>query len=213
MKRKSFAIPLNKTPAIVMNVIPGHFTTSHFHLTHYLDLDDLKTNSSIARDVAIELAAPYVSTTLIDTIVCVEGTEVIGAYIADELTQEGTSVINSDREIHVVTPINNINRQLIFQSNMEELIDGQNIILLVSSVSSGNTVKSALECLSYYNGKLVGISALFNTLNEESEYEIHSLFTNEDIPEYRMYSPNECVMCKAGRKLDAIIMPGGYIKM
>lgn len=213
MKRKSFVIPLNKNPAILMNVIPGHFTTSHFHLTHYLDLDNLKTNSSIARDVAVELASPYVSTTLVDTIVCMEGTEVIGAYIAEELTQEGTAVINNDREIHVVTPINNINRQLIFQTNMEELINGQNVILLVSSVSSGNTVKSALECLSYYNGKLVGISALFNALPDESEQEIHSLFTNDDIPEYRMFHPNECVMCNAGRKLDAIIMPGGYIKM
>ncbi|MGI6124328.1 MAG: hypothetical protein ACOYIG_09100 [Acetivibrionales bacterium] len=210
---KNFTISLSKNPTIVMNVIPGHFTTSHFHLTHYLDLDNLKTNSSIARDVAAELALPYLSTTPIDTIVCMEGTEVIGAYMAEELLQEGTSAINSGGEIHVVTPMNNVNRQLTFQSNIQKLIDGKNIVVLVSSVSSGKTVESALECLSYYNGKVVGISALFNAFPDESEQEIHSLFTSEDIPEYKMLSPDECDMCKSGRKLDAIVMHGGYTRI
>jgi orotate phosphoribosyltransferase len=213
MEMKAFTVPLNKNPEIVMNVIPGHFTTSHFHLTHYLDLNDLKTNASLAREVAIELALPYLSTTLIDTIVCMEGTEVIGAYMAEELLQEGTSVVNSGKKIHVVTPTNNINRQLVFQSNMQGLINEQNIILLVSSISSGITVKSALGCLSYYNGKLAGISALFNAFPEESEQEIHSLFTSEDIPGYQTFRPEECEMCKAGHKLDAIILPGGYTKI
>lgn len=213
MKRKAFNVSLTKNPDIIMSVIPGHFTTSHFHLTHYLDLDNLKTNSARAREVATELALPYVSTTLVDTIVCMEGTEVIGAYMAEELSREGTSVINAGKEIHVVTPINNVNRQLIFQSNMQELIDEKNIILIVSSVSSGITIKSALECLSYYNGKVVGISALFNAFPNDSQQEIHSLFTSEDIPDYTMLSPDECKMCKDGRKLDAIIMQGGYTRI
>lgn len=196
-----------------MNAIPGHFTTSHFHLTHYLDLDDLKTNATLAREVAIELALPYLSNTLVDTIVCMEGTEVIGAYMAEELMQKAESVANSGKEIHVVTPMYNVNKQLVFQSNMQELIDEQNIILLVSSISSGTTLKSALECLSYYNGKLSGISALFNAYPEKLKLEIHSLFTDDDIPNYQTFSPTACEMCKAGRKLDAIIMPGGYTKI
>jgi hypothetical protein len=213
MKRKAFTVSLEKTPGIVVNVIPGHFTTSHFHLTHYLDLDDLKTNSMRAREVAAELSLPYLSSTLIDTIVCMEGTEVIGAYLAEELSRQGTSVLNAGREIHVVTPLNNVNKQLIFKSNTEELIDEKNILLLVSSVSSGITIKSALECLSYYNGNAVGISALFNAFPETSEHRINSLFTSEDFPDYKMFSPDECEMCKSGRKLDAIIMQGGYTRI
>ncbi len=213
MKDRAFTVSLTKNPDISMNVIPGHFTTSHFHTSHYLDLDNLKTNALVARDVARELALPYLTTTPVDTIVCMEGMEVIGAYLAAELMQEGTSVINSDREIHVVTPISNINRKLMFQSNMQELILNRNIIVLVSSISSGITLNSALECLSYYGGILVGVSALFNACPQIHEQEIHAMFTNEDITDYQVFSPIECPMCKEGHKLDAIIVHDGYIKI
>ena len=103
IENKSYTVTLTKNPSISMNVIPGHYTTNSFHVTHYLDLEDLKINALKARDVARELAIPYLSSTLVDTIVCLEGTEVIGAYIAEELLQEGTAVINSGLEIHVVT--------------------------------------------------------------------------------------------------------------
>jgi hypothetical protein len=213
MEKKAFTVPLAKNPAIKMNVIPGHFTTSQFHISHYLDLYDLKTNVSLARDVAIELALPYLTTTPVDTIVCMEGTEVIGAYMAEELLQEGTSVINSGKEIHVVTPMSNVNRKLMFQSNIRNLILNQNTVLLVSSISSGITINSALECLSYYGAIVVGISALFSAYTEKSEYEINAMFTSEDIPDYKIFSPDQCAMCKQGHKLDALIIHDGYTKM
>ena len=213
MKSNSYVVPLTKNPVIKMNVIPGHYTTNHFHLTHYLDLNNLKTNVSVARDVAVELALPYLANTLVDTIVCMEGTEVIGAYMAEELLKEGTSVINADKEIHVVMPMSNVNRKLMFQNDMQKLIYNQNIILLLSSVSSGLTMNHALECMSYYGGKLVGISALFNAYPDQFEQEVHSMFTNEDIPEYQIYKPSRCPMCEAGVKLDAIIIRDGYSKI
>lgn len=213
MNSKSFTVSLKKNSAIAVKVIPGHFTTSHFHVTHYLDLDNLKNNSSLARAVAAEFAQPYLSTTLIDTIVCTEGTELIGAYLAEELLKEGSSVMNAGRDIYVVTPMNNIHKQLMFQSNTQELIVDHNILLLVTSISSGITVKSALDCLAYYGGNLVGISALYNSYDKELEQKIHYLFSKEDVPDYKMFRPGECEMCEAGRKLDAIIMHGGYTKI
>lgn len=213
MKKEAFTVSLAKNPMIIMNAIPGHFTTSHFHVTHYLDLDNLKTNALLAREVAREMVLPYLANTLVDTIVCMEGTEVIGAYLAEELLQEGTAVINSGREIHVVTPISNVDRKLMFQNNVQELIYNRNIIVLVSSISSGITLNSALECLSYYGGRVVGTSVLFNAWLQKHKQEIHSLFTNEDVPNYKIFSPSECPMCKEGHKLDAIIVHDGYIKI
>lgn len=213
MTNSAYTVSLPKNPSINLKVIPGHFTTNHFHTNYYLDLDNLKTNAATAKSVAAELALPYLGDTHVDTIVCMEGTEVIGAYLAEELVKKGMHFINGGKDVHVVTPISNVHRKLIFQSNTQELIVNRSIILLVSSVSSGLTLYSALDCLNYYGGKLTGISALFNAFPEKHEYEIHALFTNENIPEYRIYSPAECPMCKAGNRLDAIIVHDGYIKI
>lgn len=213
MNNKAFTISLSKNPDIVMNVLLGHFTTNHFHLSHYLDLDNFKTCSSLAKDVAIEFAIPYLSTTLVDTIVCMEGTELIGAYLAKELTSEGTGVINSGRDIYVVQPRSNIHRQLTFKENIQRLVTDHKILLLVSSVSSGITLNSALEALAYYGGDLVGVSALFDAKAEGVEREVNSLFTRDDIDDYKMYKPTNCELCNSGKKLDAIIMQGGYTKI
>lgn len=210
MNDRAFSTALKENPDIVMRVIPGHFTTNHFHLSHYLDLDNLKTNSNLARKVSKELAIPYLATTLIDTIVCMEGTELIGAYLVEELSKKGTTAINQGRELYVVKPMNNVNRQLTFQSNIQKLITDRYVLLLVTSISSGNTIKSAIDVLNYYGANLVGVSALFNAMTEDIEQEINSLFTSKDIPSYKMYKISECEQCKKGRKLDAIIIQGGY---
>ncbi|AGC68719.1 hypothetical protein Cst_c17390 [Thermoclostridium stercorarium subsp. stercorarium DSM 8532] len=213
MFNQSFTVSYPKNPAINLKVVPGHFTTNHFHTNSYLDLDNLKSSATIARSVAVELAAPYLTDTPADTIVCMEGTEVVGAYLAQELMKKGIAYINQVKDIYVVTPASNVHRKLIFHSNTQELIVNRNIILLVSSISSGITLYGALDCLSYYGGRIVGISALFNAFPERHKHKIHSLFTNVNIPDYQIFSPSECPMCKAGYKLDAIIVHDGYIKI
>ena len=213
MERKAFRVSLEKNPLITMKVIPGHFTTSNAHVNHYLDVSDIKSNALIARDVARELAIPYLTSTMVETIVCMERTEVVGAYLAEELLQDGMSVINSSGEIHVVTPINSNNRTLIFQDSTIEWISNKSILLLVASISSGRTVKSALDCLEYYNGNVVGISSLFLASHEKQVKKVHALFTSEDIPGYRLRGSGECEMCAAGKKLDAIISSEGYTKI
>lgn len=213
MENKAYTVSLTKNPIISIRVIPGHFTTSHFHISHYLDVSNLKTNAAVAKDVARELSIPYLTNTLVDAIVCMEGTEVIGAYMAEELLQEGTSIINSGNEIHVLTPMSNVSGKLIFRSNIQEFISNRNIILLVDTISSGRTISSALECLSYYGGTLAGISALFNACSKKFSQDIYALFTDEDISGYRIFSPGECEMCKEGHKLDAILTSEGYTKI
>jgi len=210
METKSFSISLERNPLITINIIPGHFTTINSHTNNYLDVSGLKSNALVARNVARELAIPYLSSTLVDAVVCMERTEVIGAYLAEELLTAGNSVINENGEIHVLTPLNNINGKLIFQDNLVEWISNRNIILLVASISSGKTIQSALECLNYYGGKTAGISALFISSHDKIEQEVNALFTSDDIPGYKLFSLGECAMCKAGQKLDAIISSEGY---
>jgi orotate phosphoribosyltransferase len=211
MESKTLDVSLPKNPVISMKVIPGHFSTGNIHVSHYVDVHRMKSTVSVARDVGREMALPYLSSTIVNTIVCMERTVVIGAYLAQELLQPGTAVVNSGGEIHVISPLSNVDGKLIFQESSLGWISNQSIVLLVASVSSGRTVASALECLEYYGGRTVGISALF--VASPGERKIHALFTADDIPGYKMYSPGECAMCKAGQKLDAIISSEGYTKI
>ena len=213
MEEKAFSVSMEKNPIITVKIIPGHFTTGNVHSNNFLDVGALKSNARVAQDVARELAIPYLSSTLVDTIVCMERTEVIGAYLAEELLRAGTAVMNADSEINVITPIINTNGNLVFQDNMVNMVSGKNIILIFASISSGRTLNNTIECLAYYGGKLAGISSLFVASLENQKHEIHTLFTAADIPGYRIFPTSECGMCKAGQKLDAIINSEGYTKI
>lgn len=207
---KSFLISSPKSSNIVMTVTPGHFTTSSSHVSHYLDMGALTHNVRAAKDVARELAIPYTSQHKIDTIVCLEGTQIIGAYLADELMREESRTMKTERAIFVASPMNNVNGQLIFQNNEHELIKNKNVLLLVSSVSSGKTVYRALDCLAYYGGKLIGISSLFAAVPNVYGHDVNAVFIGEDIPNYTFCRAADCKLCKEGMKLDAIVNYGGY---
>ena len=213
MESKVFSISLTKNPAIAIDIIPGHFTTNNMHTNNYLDVSALKSNTAIAREVAREIAIPYLSSTLIDTIVCMEKMEVVGAYTAQELVQDGTSVMNTGNAIHVVSPINNAYGKLTFPDSAVKWVAGKNILLLFATVSSGRSLNIALECISYYGGNLAGISTLYRASHVKTEKDVNCLFTADDIPGYKLFSTGECEMCKEGHKLDAIISSEGYTKI
>jgi len=212
METNVFNVSLAKNPAITINITPGHFTTNNAHTNNYLDVSNLKSNTVIAKDVAQEFAIPYISNTFVDTIVCMEKMEVIGAYLAQSLSQDGNSV-STGNKIYVVSPISNAYGNLIFPTSVVEWIAGKSVLLLMASISSGRTLSGGIECINYYGGKLVGVSALYLASNVRSDMTIYPLFTSEDIPGYKLYSTNECELCKKGVKLDAIISSEGYTKL
>ena len=213
MESKAFNIVLEKNPIISIKVIPGHFTTANVHANYFLDVSTLKSNALVARDVGRELALPYLSSTLVDTIVCMENTKVIGAYLAEELLGEGTAVMNSGGEIHVVTPMQSDGGKLVFYDSEVEWITNKNILVLTATISSGMTLRSALDCLSFYKGRVAGISTLLMLSTDDSGHEIHTLFTSDDIPGYQMYRSGQCEMCDSGQKLDALISSEGFTKI
>jgi orotate phosphoribosyltransferase len=167
----------------------------------------MKSSALVARDIARELAMPYMSSTNVDTVVCMDKTETIGAFLANELLSAG---VNRGNDIHVVTPISNVNNNLVFKDSMLEWISGKSIILLVAMMISGRAVDRAMECLDYYGANVVGTSALFMAVHGEQKHKINALFTSDDISGYKLFSPGQCEMCKAGLPLDAMVSTEGY---
>jgi len=214
MEKRFFTVSSHRNSLVTIQAAEGHFATGSSHISHYIDISELKSSASIAKEAARELAIPYLTNTIVDVIVYMEGTEIIAAYLADDLLNSGgIGVMNADDEIHVVTPMSGAGGHFIFHENVQKKIMNKNILLFVATMSTGATINRAVECLTYYGGKLVGISAIFSAVSEIDGWKIHSLFTREDIPGYKFYRPFECEICKSGNKLDAIINSEGYTKI
>ena len=82
-----------------LRVAHGHFATSHSHNNYYIDFAITKHRLSEAREAAVELAGSFRTSTVVDTILCLDGTEVIGACMASELTRAGITNMNAHRTI------------------------------------------------------------------------------------------------------------------
>ena len=99
---------------IPLRFAKGHFATNHSHINYYVDLTMTKHRLSEARKAAAELTAQFKSSTIVDTILCLDGTEVIGACMASQLTAAGISNMNAHQTIYVVTPEHTGGSQLLF---------------------------------------------------------------------------------------------------
>ena len=196
-----------------VKIMPGHFATNHSHINYYMDMTTLKTRQKEAQAAAKAIVHEYVTSTVVDTIVCMDGTEVVGAYLAEELTAAGFMSMNAHQTIYVVSPELNSMGQLVFRDNLQPMIRGKHVLLLLATATTGRTIERALECIEYYGGSVAGVSALFSATEEINGKEIHSIFKMSDFPEYKTYQHNECPYCKAGQKIDAIVNSYGYMKL
>ena len=198
---------------VVLKVYEGHFATVHSHITKYFDFSTIKARRSEAMAAANILADKYVNTTIVDTILCMEGTEVIGAYLADRLTRNGIMSINAHKTIYVVSPEMGTGGQMVFRDNNEFMIKGKNVVLLVASASTGGSIFQSAECVEYYGGHIAGVSAIFSAIPKVGNHEINSIFTADDVPGYGTYKMKDCPYCKNKQKLDAIVNAYGYSKI
>ena len=189
---------------VPLKIRAGHFATNHAHTNYYIDMTTMK--SRISEEM---VNAKKVELTVVDTIVCMEGTEVIGAFLAAELKKGGFLNVNAHKTIYVVTPEFNNNSQIIFRDNIVPMIQGKHVMVLMATVCSGKTANKAMECIQYYGGILTGMSAAFSAQEEVNGIPIQAVFSKKDLPEYAHYDYRDCPYCKAGVKLDALVNPFG----
>ena len=198
---------------LFLRVAKGHFATSNSHSNYYIDVVAQKSRLSEARAVAEELQTYFYNNTIVDTILCLDGTEVIGACLASQLTKSAFSNMNAHQSIYIVTPETTNASQLLFRDNIIPMIQGKHVMILAVSVSSGRTVQAAIDAINYYGGRVSCISSIFSTAKECGGYPVYSCFDPNDLSDYSNYAPHECPMCKAGQKLDALINCYGFSKL
>lgn len=202
-----------KRKNLYLRVAMGHFATSNCHSNYYIDVVSQKARISEARAVAEELSTYYYADTVVDTILCLDGTEVIGACLADCLTKSDIINLNAHKSMYVVTPEITSGNQFIFRDNIIPMIKGKNVMILAVSVASGKTALSAVDAVKYYGGKVAGVSAIFSTAKQCGGFPVRSVFDPNDLDGYESHPAQECPLCKAGVKLDALINSYGFSKL
>ena len=198
---------------LYLRVSQGHFATSHSHINYYIDVTTQKSRLSEAQAVAKELVSYYSSNTIVDTVLCLDGTQVIGTCLAEELTNGNFMNLNAHQTIYVVTPEHATGSQLIFRDNIIPMITGKNVLVLAASVTTGYTAQAAIEAIKYYNGAVAGVCAIFATLEECAGHPVYSIFDPKDLGDYASHPSHECPLCKQGKKIDALVNSFGFSKL
>ncbi|MDE6411776.1 MAG: orotate phosphoribosyltransferase [Clostridia bacterium] len=199
---------------VTIQIVEGHFATQHSHVSHFIDMTRVKSESVSARAAAKLFAARFVNEPL-DTVITLERTKMIGAFLADELMKTG---MNVDKNIAVVTP-EITNEKLFLRDNLIPYVKHKRVLLLTATATTGMTLKNALEGIVYYGGTPAGAAAVFGgEFGEklrvgEFAVPVERLFFAKDIGKYDSYAPNECPLCKAGVKVDAVVNSYGYSKL
>ena len=202
----------NKNVAILS--IEGHFATQHSHVTHYIDMTRVKSETVSAR-AAAELFARRFRDVPVETVITLERTKMIGAFLAEELAKSG---MNVNRNIAVITP--EITHDKVFlRDNLIPYILHKHVLLLTATATTGMTLKSVLEGIIYYGGIPVGAATVFGgdfgeNLNVGGiTVPVERLFFAKDIGKYESYAPGSCPLCKEGVRINAVVNSYGYSKL
>ena len=204
---KHFPVRYGTTP---LRVARGHFATNHSHINYYIDITYHKSRLSEAKDTAYQLVNHFVQDTVVDTILCLDGTAVLGTCLAEELTKSGFRTINQHKTIYIAEPEYNSNSQIIFRDNIKPMITGKHVLVLMASVTTGYTAKRSIEAIGYYGGRIAGVAAIYRAVDEIAGYPVHSIYSIADIPDYESYDYRDCPYCKKGMKIDALVNSFGY---
>ncbi len=212
MEPKFFNIPVC-VGDVTLRVAQGHFATRNSHTNYFIDVTRQQSCLQEADAVAQQLAQRLASSTMVDTILCMDGTRVIGACLARKLTESSYNSVNSGKEIYLLRENVSAGGKLIFRENARFMLEGKNVLLLLASITTGSTVEKGMRCIQYYGGSVAGVASIYSHLKEVSGTPVVSLFDTEDLPGYASYPQQDCPLCREGKEVDAIIDKYGYEKL
>lgn len=207
MNNDTYELISARSKKVTIQVVDGHFATQHSHVSHFIDMTRVKSESVSAR-AAAKLFASRFAGEPVDTVITLERTKMIGAFLAEELTKTG---INVDRNIAVITP-EITNEKLFLRDNLVPYVKHKRVLLLTATATTGMTLKNALEGIVYYGGTPAGAATVFGG-EFACDVPVVKLFGAKDLKGYVSYPPQDCPMCKKGLKVDAVVNSYGYSKI
>lgn len=213
MKERMVRFQAKDSSFLILHAIPGHFATSHSHVNYYVDVTSVRSLLSDAEEAAKILAYKFSNLKAIDTIVCMDGTEVIGGFLAKEFEKAQIPSTNRHNTIYVISPEVKSDNHLILRDNTREMVDDKHCILLMSTTTTGLTISRSMRALRYYGALMEGVGAVFSTVPNVDGIDVETVFNDSDVTSYQAYSTDDCPFCKKGIKLDAVVNGFGYSQL
>lgn len=198
---------------LALHAIPGHFATSNSHINYYVDVTSVRTRASEAKAAAKLMYTRMPKNGYVDTIVCMDGTEMIGAFLSQEIEHGGILSTNRHETTYVVAPEMNNSNQMMFRDNNKSAIAGKHVVLLLATTTTGETIRRSLECIRYYGGIVEWVASVFSTIDSVDGINVETLFNQNDVIGYEAYSVHDCPFCKAGHPIEAMVNGFGYSKL
>ncbi len=191
----------------------GHFATQNSHINYFIDVTAQKYSLNGAEEVAHRLAEKVKSIFPVETILCMDGTSVIGACLAKELSRHGGRSLSEGSNIYICKGELNSGGKLLFRDNARFMLEGKHVLILACSMTTGKTALLGKESVEYYGGRVVGAASVYAAVDNVDRLPVVSLFDTNTIPDYASYAPSECPMCKRGEPIDAVVNTFGYSKI
>ncbi len=210
METKAFELFARRNNRVSIRVIPGHFATQHSHVNYCIDMTRVKSEMNAARSAA-QLFAESFKGVEIDTIITLERTKMVGAFIAEELAH--SAGINMNQEIAVISPELTADEKLLLRDNLLPYVRSRHVLILCATATTGMTAMAAVRGIRYYGGDPVGVATVFGGKFEIPGVPVVRLVGVEDLPDYASYRLGECPLCRDGVKVEAVINSYGYSKI
>lgn len=204
-------LPVRKSN-VALRVAKGHFATSHSHINYLIDVTFQKSRLSEAQAVAKALVKQYVTSTIVDTIVCLDGMQVVGACLAEELTKAGFMSINAHQTIYVITPELNSESQLLFRENLQPMLRGKHVLILMASVTTGLTIARSMECcpLLWRQGGSAFLPFTAPPARLQMAPPSTPVSSVGSAGLCQLSRPQSCPLCRQGVKVEAVVTGNGY---
>ena len=130
---------------------------------------------------------------------CLDGTQVIGTCLANELTKDGFANMNAHQTIYVITPEYTSGSQIILRDNLAPMVKGKHVLILSASITTPATPCRRPSSGQLFGGTVAGLSAIFATTHECLGIPVTSIFDPSSLPDYASFDSRDCPMCKAGQ--------------
>lgn len=207
MERRAYDVFAKVNREISVKVIPGHFATKHSHVSHCIDMTQVKSQLNMAKAAAKILADSFTAIP-VDTIISLERMKMVGSFMANYLSHAG---MNVGQNVAVISP-EITNEKMILRDNFLPYVKGKHVLLLTASATTGQTVHSGIEGIRFYGGTPVGAATVFGG-DFKPDVPVCKLFGVSDIDGYESYAPVDCPLCRQKIKVDAVVNSYGYSKI